>query len=143
MAIKSSNIPVDLETFLRIFGLLDLDIQRSSNKKWNEFLSRMWTIFWFLLNVQSFFYYFVTMALPDFNEAFQGNVKGVRSQMSCLAAFLAHTIRAATGLTCHLILILTLRGAFHQLEGLVQIDRNRPEFRRWSKTVIVCILTSV
>ena len=144
MAIKFGNVPGNLEIFLRIFGLMDFNFhQRCSNMNWDRFLSRMWTVFWFVLNIQSFFYYFVKLALPEWNQIFLENIKGVRSQMSSFAAFLAFTTRATAGLICHSILILTLRGTFHQLEEIVQIDKNRPEFRRWSTIAILCILLSV
>ena len=141
MAIKTGNIPAHLELFLRIFGLVD--IVQNPNGKRDQLLIGSWTLFWLLLNVQSLVYFFVKLALPALKQVFLENVKGVRSQMSSLAAFLAHTTPAAAGLICHSILILMLRGSFHRLEGLVQIDPNRPEFRKWSKIVILCILLSV
>lgn len=142
---------IPFSKFLKVTIGLDL-FRNVENRKLEikkRWITKSWRLLSFLVNLQCGLYVFSQLAIPTLIFSFMTSVKGTRSQMSNLAAFLAHSNLSIIGLISHFLLILTMpRTIQHLLTTLapvrLQLDSVKlTKFRRFSIATIVYIILAV
>ncbi len=141
---------VPFSKFLKVTIGLDLfrDIENKFEIK-KRWVTKSWRILSFLVNLQCGIYVFSQLAVPTLISSFMTSVKGIRSQMSNLAAFLAHSNLSITGLISHFLLIVRMPRTIQQLLATLapihlQLDSVKlVKLRRFSIAAIIYISLGV
>lgn len=142
---------VPISEFFKITMGLDLfsHVENKSKMK-KQWHIKIWKLIFFLANLVSGVYVFSQMAVPTLISSFMTSVKGVRSQMSSLAAFLDHTNLSIIGLLVHFLLILTMPRTIDQMLSTLapvrlpsDLANKLTKLRRFSIATIIYIITGV
>lgn len=141
---------VPFSKFLKVTIGLDLfrDIENKFEVK-KRWVTKSWRLLSFLVNLQCGIYVLSQLAVPTLISSFLTSVKGIRSQMSNLAAFLAHSNLSITGFISHFLLILIMPRTIQQLLtslAPIHLQLNSvklAKLRRFSIAVIIYIILGV
>lgn len=132
--------------FFTVFGLPnEITGTKNSRSLTQLIICQMWKLFCVLISFQCCLYTLSYLAYPVLVFSLLNSVKGFRSQMNSVAAFLSHTNAAVTVFICHSILLFKLHNGinnFIEANKTVSVI-NTNKLRRISILGIVDIILSV
>ncbi len=97
-----------IRIFLNVFGLEFGAKKKNSSVQFSRQIGIFWKLLWLFISFQYALYTLTQLAFPVLVFSFLNSVKGVRSQINSVAAFLAHFNRVCTIIACHWMLLFNL-----------------------------------
>lgn len=97
-----------IRIFLNVFGIEFGAKKKDLSAEFSRQIRSLYKLLWLLISMQYALYTLTHLAFPVLVSSFLNSVKGVRSQMNSVAAFLGHFNRICTIITCHCMLLFNL-----------------------------------
>ena len=115
--------------FFTVFGLHSEIIENKNPRILIQLLlCKMWKLLCLLISFQCCMYTLTQLAYPVFVFSLLNSVKGFRSQMNSVAAFLSHSNAGLTVLICHSILLFKLRNG---IKSFIEANKTVSTINPW------------